>query len=70
MAECFNMSELNTLAFNIGIDFEEISGVTKTERIVEFIKYCKRRGKIDELILTINSERNDILQGYVYSEDN
>lgn len=61
----YNLSEMNVLAFNIGIDMEEIGGVGKSEKIVELIKYCKRRNLLSTLIKQINIERNNLLADYI-----
>ena len=60
----YSLSEMNVLAFNIGIDMEEISGAGKSEKIVELIKYCQRRNLLNELIAQINIERNNLLADY------
>lgn len=57
----YSLSEMNVLAFNIGIDMEEIGGTGKSEKIVELIKYCQRRNLLNELIAQINIERNNLL---------
>lgn len=57
----YSLSEINVLAFNIGIDIEEIGGEGKSEKIVELIKYCKRRNILDKLVAQINIERNNLL---------
>ena len=58
----YNMSELNVLAFEIGIDLENIKGDIKNEKIVELIKYCKRQNLTDKLIEHINQDRDGILK--------
>lgn len=60
----YNLSEMNVLAFNIGIDLEEIGGTGKSEKIVELIKYCRRRNLLSKLIEEINIERNNLLVDY------
>ena len=60
----YSLSEMNVLAFNIGIDMEEIGGTGKSEKIVELIKYCQRRNLLNELIAQINIERNNLLSDY------
>lgn len=57
----YSLSEINVLTFNIGIDIEEIGGEGKSEKIVELIKYCKRRNILDKLVAQINIERNNLL---------
>lgn len=60
----YSLSEMNVLAFNIGIDMEEIGGNGKSEKIVELIKYCQRRNKLNDLIAQINKERENLLASY------
>lgn len=60
----YSLSEMNVLAFNIGIDMEEIGGTGKSEKIVELIKYCQRRNLLNELIAQINIERNNLMVDY------
>ena len=65
----YSLSEMNVLAFNIGVDFDEIGGIGKSEKIVEFIKYCQRRNMLNKLISQINLERDNILIDNESSED-
>lgn len=60
----YSLSDLNVLAFNIGIDMEEIGGIGKSEKVVELIKYCQRRNLVNKLIAQINMERDDLLADY------
>ena len=57
----YDMSELNVLAFKIGIDIDDIKGDIKSEKIVELIKYCNRKKITNKLIEQINADRNNIL---------
>lgn len=60
----YNLSEINVLAFKIGIDMEDVGGTVKSEKIVELIKYCQRRNLLDKLIAQINKERDNLLDNY------
>lgn len=60
----YSLSEINVLAFNIGIDMEEIGGIGKSEKVVELIKYCQRRNLVNKLIAQINMERDNLLADY------
>lgn len=57
----YNIHEINVLAFNIGVDIEDVGGWSKSEKVVELIRYCQRRNIIDKLINQINIERNNLL---------
>ncbi len=58
----FNISEIRTLCFDLGIEFEDL-GEKKKEGIVrELILHQKRNGKIDELIAYVLYKRPLILK--------
>lgn len=50
LIEYFDMGELKRLCFELSIDYEDIDGETKTLIVLELIGYCKRRGRLQELI--------------------
>jgi hypothetical protein len=50
LVDHFDMTELKLLCLELKIDDEEVRGEGKTEKVLELIKYCKRRGRIQELI--------------------
>lgn len=57
----FNMTELRTLSFRLGINHEEIDrneGQTAMAR--ELIDYCIRHERLDELVALVNRLRPDI----------
>lgn len=56
----FSISELQELCFELGIEYENIAGNTKTAKARELYMYCKRRSQIDMLIQTIHKVRPDI----------
>jgi len=45
----FNASELATLAFELGIDFDDLPGNGKQAKIVSLVSYLKREQKLDRL---------------------
>ncbi len=45
----FSLEELRTLAFDLGIDHEEVGGEGKGSMARELIGYAQRRGRLDEL---------------------
>jgi hypothetical protein len=46
----FDLSELQTLCFDLGVDYENLSGSNKADKCRELIAYFQRRGKLGELI--------------------
>lgn len=56
----FNTSELQDLCFKLGIEYENISGNTKSGKARELYLHCKRRGQIDKLMDAIHSARPEI----------
>jgi RNA-directed DNA polymerase len=53
----FSMAELNTLCFDLNIDFENIPGTTKSEKVVELIKYMDRHDRYQELFDAVEQSR-------------
>src|SRR5579859_1506344 len=57
---CFSLDEIRTLAFDIGVDFDELSGESKTAKIRELILFSERRNILDALIAAAAGARPDI----------
>lgn len=55
MELCFDDSDLQDLAFSFSIDYENLSGNTKTKKIISFIKYFDSR---DEVMILARRCRN------------
>jgi FixJ family two-component response regulator len=47
--EHFSLSELGSLCFRVGIDFDSLSGSSKEEKTRELVQFCNRHNKIPEL---------------------
>lgn len=46
----FNIEELKTLCFSLGVDFDDIVGEGKAGKIRELVLYCQRHDKLEELV--------------------
>lgn len=57
LAAHFSDAELQTLAHDLGIDYEELPGQTKSAKIVHLIQTAARRGAILDLIALCQAER-------------
>lgn len=53
----FNLSELSQLSFALGIDYEELSGSNKAEKVQELILYCDRHMILPQLLAACRAER-------------
>lgn len=49
LEQYFNESELHTLCFNLGIDYEQLSGTNKSDKARELVTYAERHGRLSEL---------------------
>ncbi len=58
--EHFSMGELKGLCFDIGLDFEDLSGDEKIEKTVQLIKYMQRREQLPELIQALYEKRQNV----------
>lgn len=57
LVNCFSDGELNTLCFNIGIDYQDIPGANKNDRARELIMYVERRGDLQKLVSECQRQR-------------
>jgi hypothetical protein len=55
--EYFDLSELQGLCFDLGVDYENLPGVTKQDKARELIGYSQRHGLLAELIATCRDRR-------------
>lgn len=53
----FDLEELEQLAYLMGLDFDEISGATKSAKASNLIAYCERTGTIAQLVDKAQAER-------------
>jgi hypothetical protein len=60
MEQRFNESELRTLCFDLGVDYDCLTSVGKTDKIRELISYLERRSNIKHLIEVGKEFRPDI----------
>jgi hypothetical protein len=50
LAKSFNLNELQTLCFELELNFENIEGLTLETKTIGIVNYCVRHGKLVELI--------------------
>ena len=65
LAASYSLSELKVMCFDLDIDWDEIEGSVKSERIVEIIKLFKRQNRLPTLIAKVNRDSNNILASYI-----
>lgn len=46
----FDSDEIESICFDLGIDYDSLSGDSKLKKVVELIQHCARTGRIVELI--------------------
>jgi AAA+ ATPase superfamily predicted ATPase len=56
----FNLEELRTLYFDLGIDYDSLSGMGKGGKARELIMFMERHGRLDELVRLITEYRPSI----------
>lgn len=56
----FNKPELKDLSFDLGVDYEDLSGSSKKDKARELLAYLDRRGRLPELVKVGREERTDI----------
>lgn len=60
IARHFNLGELSQLSFALGIDYEELGGSNKTEKVQELILYCDRHMILPQLLAACQAERKRV----------
>ena len=53
----YSIDEINTLAFDMGINYEQLSGDTIGERAREFVIHCERGGMIPPMLDALKIRR-------------
>ena len=64
LSSAFDLKELKLLVSDLEIDWDDIAGSTKSERIIELIWYLKRRNRLADLIELVRKERPGLLESY------
>jgi nucleoside phosphorylase len=64
LAEVFSLAELKVLCFDLHIDWDEIAGERKTDKIVDLLGYCERNRRTADLIAKVNRDRDNILTAF------
>jgi uncharacterized protein YjbI with pentapeptide repeats len=60
MSEYFELDELQTLAFDLAVDWGELSGSTKSNKSQALIKHLAARGRLGDLLTLLQEERPHI----------
>ncbi|NIV98293.1 hypothetical protein GWN26_03735 [Candidatus Saccharibacteria bacterium] len=55
----FSEEELRSLCFDLGIDYEELGGRSKSVKVLELIGFMQRRARLDELVFLARELRPD-----------
>ncbi len=58
LVDQFNLEELGDLCFELGIDFEDLGGTSKSAKARELVLYMQRRKQLDRLSLAIQQKRS------------
>ena len=57
---CFNASELRTLCFDLGVEYDDLPGEGRADKARELVAYFERRGRIRELEEHCRRARPDV----------
>ena len=59
----FDMEELKTLCFQVGVDYDDLTGEGNRAKARELVEWCERHGKTEMLTLACFSERPNLFWG-------
>lgn len=57
MHRAFTVDGIDSLAFDLGLDSGDIAGETKDARIIALLEAVSQRGRLNDLLLLLKSER-------------
>lgn len=60
MDKHFNESELKNICFDLQVDYENLEGPTKADKVRELIAHFDRRGRLNDLVLVCRQQRSHI----------
>lgn len=60
LVNSFDLEELRVLCFDMGVEYEDLAGKTKTTKMQDLIQYLKRRGRLQQLIDAAAEERPNV----------
>jgi hypothetical protein len=60
MEQAFNQEELKYVCDDLGINFEDLAGTGKREKIFELIQYLERRNRLPDLYRVLNEQRPEL----------
>ena len=60
LSNYFNLDELKTLSFDLGIDFENLGGDNKNAKARELLAYCERNNQTLDLLKEISRRRPNL----------
>ena len=60
LVDCFDLEELRTLCFDLGVDFDSLRGEGKEAKTRELVMYFQRHSQLDRLVYYIRQHRSDI----------
>ena len=58
MVQYFDLGELRTIAFDLGISHDDLRGSTRSEFVESLIGYCHRNGKLSQLLTICRQQRS------------
>lgn len=67
--DAYNLEELRVLCFDIGIEWEDIEGNTRSGKVTNLLEHVQRRKKIEILLDQINRDRDNIINALGMYED-
>lgn len=60
LTERLDREEIQAICFDLGIDYDNIPGSTKSARVRELLAYLSRRNELEKLLAWIQKHRSDI----------
>lgn len=60
LMQYFDIRDLKVICFDLGFNYEELSGKNKDEKVIEIIEQCRRTGRVIDLLVICQNRRPNV----------
>ena len=60
LTERLDVTDIRTLCFDVDLEFENLSGQNKQEKVIDLLAHFERRQQLDYLLRAVKSMRPDL----------
>jgi hypothetical protein len=61
LMDSFSLEEVQSLCFDLGIEFDDLEGRRKTNKVESLLSYMERRDRIPDLVRVCSQKRPNVV---------